>query len=814
MLRNFLLIAWRNLRNNRTFSIINIIGLSLSVAFCLLLFFYIRHEQSYDNFFPKKDRLFRLEMSNVWPSAGENPKKGVFSFLTKDDDKRNEIIFPLIVGRDLQQTFPEVKSVTRFNDAKGQLIRVGKNVFKDEDLIHADVNFFDNFSFRTIKGDPRAALANPSNIVLSAAAAKRYFGDADPMGKTITILDDTTRLYTVAAIAEDAPSNSSIRYSIVMNLTTDPGYEQNIKERFNQSSHLAIVELAAQVPAQQFETKLNQWVKTYFIPDYKKYFKDFDFSTFRFYLRPLTDCHYNVSTPWLHYTNAKNSYQLACLVVVILLIAALNYILLVISNAATRAQEVGVRKVLGAGRKAIIIQFWVETQIVVAISVLIGLGLSRIFLPLFNHLLDLQLSFGDFAWKEILAALLFLCLGLGLLAGYYPALIISKMKPASIIKSFRTFKINPRFSNVMVALQFTACIVLMISAFVINRQMRFINDKDLGFDKDQVLMVENPVWDDNFARRVHDRLKDFAKTQPSIIRFSGMNGGLSGEYNTNGFLLDGQQRWRKELTVDYNYFEMLGLKLIQGRAFSTAFASDTMRKVRAVVVNETLLNLLGDSAKLGEYCQPIHATIIGVVKDYHIETLSKKIEPVEHRLANGSIYCYMFKIKAGQMQPTLTKIEKEWAAITGNYPFDYHFLDESITKMYQADAQWQWIIQSACFFAIFIACMGLFGLSAVNAVNRTKETGIRKVLGATEKDIFVTLSKGFFTIVCISIVIATPLALWIMNNWLSDFAYRIEIQWWMFAVVGAIAILIALATVSFQVIKAALANPVDSLRAE
>ncbi len=819
MIRNYIRIAWRNLYKNRTFSIINIAGLSISVAFCLLLFFYIRHEQSYDNFSPKKDRLFRLELTDVYGSStNTKPAKGLFSFLTKDDDVKNSIILPLIVGRDMQQTFPEVKSITRWADLQGQLVKVGNTVFKDDHLVYADVSFFENFGFKIKSGDGKTAMSSPSNVILSETAANRYFGKTDVIGKTITVFSDSNRLYTVAAVAEDAPSNSSIHFSIVLPLIGSPGYDDDIRERFNHSSHLTVVELAEGVQVDHFLEKLNKWVKGYytdpFVAEYGKYFKDVDFSQFRCYLRPLQKCHYNISTPWQHYTNAKNTYQLACLVVIILLIAALNYVLLIISNAATRSQEVGVRKVLGAGRKAIIAQFWVETQIVVVIAVLIGLGLSRVFLPLFNHMLDTQLVIGDFSLKEVIGALILMSVALGLLAGYYPALFISKMKPVSIIKSFRTFKINPRFSNVMVGLQFTACIVLMLSAFIVNRQMRFINDKDLGFNKEQILMVKNPSWDGEFTRRVHERLQNFARTQPSILQFSGMNGGLNGSYNTNGFRLNGVQRWRMEISVDFNYFEMLGLKFVDGRPFSPGFPTDTSTEKRAIVVNETLFKMMGDSIKLGEYCQPLSGVVIGVVKDYHFETLSKKIEPLEHRLSSRWMGFFMFKMRAGQTREAMAAVEKEWKAATGNYPFDYHFLDQTITKMYEADQRWQKIIQSACLFAILIACMGLFGLSAINAINRTKEIGIRKVLGASGKDIFVSLSKGFFTIVGVSILIASPLAWWIMNKWLEDFAYRIEIHWWMFTLVGVLSLLIALAAVSYQVVKASLANPVDSLRAE
>lgn len=817
MFKNYCKMAWRNMAKYRTFSIINITGLSVSVAFCLLLFFYIRYEASYDSFHAKKDKLFRFEMTNVWPS--DKPKSNsIFSFLSKGDDVDNALVTPLIVGRDLKANFPEIKSVTRFQDQDNGLVRAGDQVFKEQHIMFADGNFFSNFSFPIIKGNKVNPLALTNNVVISRSVARKYFGTDDAVGQTLHFVSDSTHIFSVAAVAEDAPANSSIQYSIVIPLMADPGYAENIKQGFNQSAHMLVIELADGVNTSQFEQKINTWAKKYyiepFVADYGKYYKEVDFSKFRWYLRPFADAHYNSSRGWGHYTDAKNIYQLACLAIIIMLIASLNYVLLTISNASARTQEVGVRKVMGAERRSIIMQFWIESQTIVLVAVIAGLLLTNLFMPLFNKAVNTQLHFNDIPLGEILVAVMALSLLLGIIAGYYPALLISRMKPVAATKGSKTFRINPRFSKILVVLQYTACVALMGAAFIINRQMQFINNKDLGFDKEQVLMVSNPTWDGTFTKKVHDHLRTFAATQSYISYFSGMNGGLDGSYNTNGFLLNGEQKWRKELTVDYDYFEMLNLKFVAGRPFSRNFPTDTSKTQRASVVNETLFTLLGDKAKLGEYCEPINSRIVGVVKDYNIESLSKKIEPTEHVLARGYEMYFMFKVKAGHMQEAIAKIGDEWKAFTSNYPFEYTFLDQTLTKMYEADLRWQKAIQASCFFAIFIACMGLFGLSAINASNRTKEIGIRKVLGAGVKDIVSNLSYSFLLMVLLSIVIATPLAWWMMNNWLKDFAYRITISWWMFGIVALMAVVIALTTVSFQAIKAALANPVKSLRSE
>ncbi len=813
MIRNYIKLAWRNLLKNRTFSLINILGLSFSIAFCLLLFVYIRHEQSYDAFHTKKDRLYRLEMTNIWKGQDdEKPKQSLFSFLTKNDDIRKSLVFPVIVSGDMQNTFPEVKSITRMQGPWDELIRVDNQVIKEK-MSRADDNFFTNFSFRLIKGNPRTVLSSLNSVVLSESAARKFFGNEDPIGKTLSTASDSSRLFTVTGIAADAPNNSSITYGVIFPMLSDPNYAENIKERLNHSNCVYIIELGKDVSTQQFEAKMNRWAKSYFA-DYLKDAKDAGEYRSFLSLRPLADCHYNVSFPWGHYTDMKNIYQLSCLVAIILLIASLNYVLLAISNAAARSQEVGLRKVLGSNRMLIILQFWVETQILVILAAFVGLVLAHAFLPLFNQAIGSELGAAALFSGEMILAVLALCLILGILAGYYPAWLFSKSKPVSVLKSFGTFKINPRFSKVLVVLQYTACVVLMIAAFVVNRQMQYISNKDLGFDKEQVLIVDNPVFDFDFRKKLKDRLYAFAGAEPAILQYSAMNGGLDGAGNHNRFILNGQPQWLMQVSVDYNYFELLGLKFVLGRSFSPQFSSDTISTVRASVVNETLFRMLGKQAKLGVYNEAIRSTIVGVVKDYHFASLTEKIEPEQHMLQPKYVFRFLFKVRAGKMQQVIARMEKEWKNITGNYPFEYTFLDESLAKMYEPEMRWQKTVQASCFFAILIACMGLFGLSAINAANRTKEIGIRKVLGASVKDIVASLSKGFLLLVALAILIAMPLGWWLMNKWLQDFAYRINLGWGLFAAAAVTALLIALLTVSIQAFKAASANPVKSLRTE
>lgn len=816
MFRNYVKIAWRNLLRHRTFSLINLIGLSISIAFCLLLFFHIRYEQSFDGFHVKKLQLFRLEQTALFTDPRDKPDKSLFSFLSKGENEKHDDIFPLVVGPDMQRVFPEILSYTRWREGEEGLVRVGGEVLRQDRMVYADSNFFSNFSFKVLRGDAGKALADPTKVILAASTAKKYFGDKDPIGRTIELASDSNKLLSVAAVVADAPRNSSIQYSMVLPLAANSRYRMDITEKFNHSDHYLVLELKPGTDLAAFGRKINRWMRGYYFPtvqSYLKYEPGLDLSHYHWSFRPLADCHYNVSE-WGHYTNIKSIYQLGCIVIVILLLASLNYVLITVSGAAARSQEVGVRKVMGAARWNVIWQSWTETQLTVGIATIIGVGLSWAGIPLLQRAIDSGVVAAEISWTDVFAGALSLAFLLGLLAGFYPALLISRLKPVGILQSFQTFRINPRFSRLLVIFQFSCCALLMMAAYVIDRQMAFISHKDLGFDKDQVLVVRNPVFDRIYSQRLRDRVYAFARSQPGISDYCGANGQLNGIGSMNGLTVNGQQYWMRQYSVDYRYIDLLRLKLQKGRNFSTAFPTDTIPVTGAVIVNEALWGLLGKDARLGFFCAPIHATIIGVVRDYHVADLSKKIEPTELKLSNGWIGNYYLKIRPGKTAEVLSALRKQWGEMADHYPLEYTFLDAQIAKMYVPQMRWQETVRVSCLFAILIACMGLFGLSAINAVNRTREIGIRKVLGAGLPDLLGVLGSGFVKMVALSVLIATPLSWWLMNKWLDDFAYRIDLRWWMPVLVGALALVIAIATVSYTVLRVARANPVDALRAE
>lgn len=460
---------------------------------------------------------------------------------------------------------------------------------------------------------------------------------------------------------------------------------------------------------------------------------------------------------------------------------------------------------------------------------MIGFLLAVICLPLFSSLIgsDLQLSF--FSLKNIIGLLLSLALVLGLLAGIYPALVMSGLKALNMMRNFSAYRLNPFLSRILVVTQFSVCIILIVSSLVIRQQMRYINEAKLGFDKDQVIAIQNPYGfaDPINTAQLRERLYHFAVTEPAIQNATATLAPFGG-FNLNMHNINGKKIPIEVLNVDYDYFSFFKIPLAAGRSFSRNIASDSVQAAytaaqlkegvskarQAVVINETLYNLLGHPP-LNEYNRDIGGPIIGVCKDYHINDFTKKIEPAYHRIEKGSFGVFWLRIKSGQNIPqVMSKIKKTWNNVTANQPFSYTFLDEEVAKSYNAYLRWMQTVTASCILAILIACMGLFGLSGLTTVNRTKEIGIRKVLGASVSDLFLLLNRSTFFMSLISFAVAIPIAVYLTNAWLQNFAYRIYPGWMLFVVSGIISMLAAFAAVSYHTVQTAKANPVKSLRTE
>ncbi|MDP9081472.1 MAG: ABC transporter permease [Bacteroidota bacterium] len=834
MLKTNLKLAIRNIFRNKLYTAINVIGLGVASAFCILVYLYVKNEQSFDSFHASNDRLFRLEQTNVFSAFDkEKPKKSFFSLLMKNEEQKNMIITPVAFAPDIKSNFPEVENAVRIAELQDPVIRIDNQSFKEknENVVYADADFFSAFSFPLISGEPANVLRGQKQVVISEKLAKKYFGSTNVIGKALNITSDKL-LLTISGVAKDFPANSSFKFDIVIPRIADPYYSDELKRGTNSFNDLLMIRLVKGTNVNAFQKKLDAFSTRYFKTLTESMAKQDPKNkpeNFHVYLRPFAEAHYNQSENWNHYTDLKNIYQLVCLAIIILFIACLNYILLTLTNAISRSQDVGVRKTIGAGRRQIILQYYTETQLLAFIAVIVGLLISFICLPFFSSLTGSAFNLSNFSVIDIAALLFTLAIILGLLAGVYPALAMSGLRPLNIMRGFSAYKINPVLSKSLIVVQFSICVILVISTLAINKQMHFISNADMGFDKDQVVVLANPYgWDEGQkAAAFKNQMYHFVSTEPNLQDITTTTFGFE-QYGQNGHLINGKPVPIQSIGADYNYFAFNKIPIIKGRAFSHDIVSDTARLQltaeqktphsssvgRSVVVNETLYNMLG-KPEMGQVNPSLGALIIGVCKDFHNDDLTKAIAPVYIK-AYPNVYKYFrVKIKAGHSIPNaMANIKSNWNKLTGNLPFSYTFLDEDVAKSYDAYMRWMTTITVSCILAIIIACLGLFGLSGLTTLNRTKEIGIRKVLGASVSNLFLLLNSGTILLACGSFIIAAPLAYYLVHQWLDNFTYRITPDWTLFVVAGIIAMLTAIIAVSYHTIKAAISNPVKSLRSE
>lgn len=834
MIKTNLKLAFRNIFRNKLYTAINVLGLGVASAFCILVYLYVKNENSFDRFHKDQDRLFRVEQTNIFASFDrQKPQHSFFSFLMKDDEQKNMLETSMIFAGDIKRNFPEVENAVRIKNLYNPVVRVGNQSFKEDPqaVTYADADFFKVFTFPLVQGSASGVLANKSEVVISERLAKKYFGDTNPVGKVLNITSEKL-LLTVSGVAKDFPANSSFRFDIIIPREADPYYAQEMANGTNGFSDLLIIKLTKSANASAFQKKLDAFSKDYFKKLTESMAKNDPKEkreTFHVFLRPFADAHYNQSGGWNHYTDLKNIYQLICLSFVILLIACVNYILLTLTSAASRSQDVGVRKTIGAGRLQIILQYYTETQLLAFISVIAGFLLAVSCLPFFSSLTGSELKLEYFSSGNILLSLFALAMALGLVAGIYPALAMSGLKPLNIMRSFSAFRLNPVLSKGLVVTQFAVCVILIISAMVIKKQMTYINQASMGFDKDQVLVIQQPYgWDDNKETQLlKERLYQYVSTATYLDGMTTASFDYGG-YNSNGHMINGVRVPIQEFNVDYNYFSFNKIPILKGRTFSRAIASDSIelkltkdQRIEKnsearhnIVVNETLYSLLG-KPEMGQFSREMGGVIIGVCKDYHTDDLTKKISPAYHKINPHYTGYFWVRIKAGQNIPkAIDNIKSNWDKLTDNSIFSYTFMDEDVAKNYDAYLRWMSTITTSCFLAILIACLGLFGLSGLTTINRTKEIGIRKVLGASISNLFILLNQGTLLLAIGSFIAAAPVAFYLTHQWLDNFAYRIKPDWTLFISAGFIAIITAVIAVSYHTIRAAMANPVRSLRSE
>lgn len=826
--------SFRNLKRNKIYSFINLTGLGVAGAFILLIAVYTRHALTMDKFSDKVQTIYRIETTELWNKPDTSKKKGFFDWLAGSSDQHYQLVTPLILAEDLKQNFPEVKEACRIQGTYEPVIKVNNQRFKEADdkVAYVDKNFFSFFNLPLINAKQANAFSGNNSVVISERAAKKYFGNANPVGKVLNLGSEDVQLFTVSAVAKDFPLNSSMQFDVLLPVESRSDYEEKRAQGVNSSSFLTLIQLQEETNLAAFKTKLAAFGEQYFKPwtdIARKYNPDAKDPKVNLSIRSFFEGHFNASSPWFYYTDLKSLYQLIFLALIALGIACLNYILLSLSRVAARSHEAGVRKTVGAGWKHIVTMFLTETWVLVLLSMAAGFVLAVIALPYFNKLTGVDIATVElFNWKFFSIAIA-LTLILTLLAGIYPAIQMAGISPLTVLSKFGTYKLNPSLSKVFIALQYTACIVLIVLSIVIARQIDFVNNKDLGFDKEQTLILRNPFWGDKEKTvSLREQLYRYAASQPAIAGVTGSTFRYGNGLNRNGHNINGHKEMIADITVDYDYFELNKIPFIKGRPFSRQLGSDTARLTipkeqldtlgsqtkMNLVVNETLYKLLG-KPPLNEFNKSLGGVIIGVCRDYFFEGLQQKIGPVYHRCRPDRIGYFWFKIGSHQsIASAVNKLKEQYNTVTNGEDFTYSFMDDDVKVLYEAHERWLKVIRVASWMAIFIACLGLFGLSALVAVNRTKEIGIRKVLGASVPQLFYTLNRQSLIMVLLSICIAVPVALYVCNSWLQNFAYRIHLNWSFFVMAALIGFACAFTAVSYHTLKMANSNPVKSLRTE
>ena len=793
MISHYLKIAFRKLWSSKTFSFLNIIGLATGMTACFLIYQYVSFELSYDGFHSKGDRIYRLVTDIKTPTEVINasgPAWAVAPFAKND--------------------FPEVESFVRLSN-NTTLVRIGDKKFQEEKAFLADSSFFNVFDFKLLKGNPHTALTEPFSVVLSESTAKKYFDKQDPVGKTVLLLNDGYPT-TVKGVMEDLPANSQVSADLLISMSTvTKNLSPGLDSQWTNYGATAFLLLRPGVDAKRLEAKFPAFLERRNGTEMKK---NQMYATLL--LEPLKDVYLHSKRDGNKSGNMINVYIFSIIAVFILLIACINFINLTTARAAERAKEVGIRKVVGAGKNQLVWQFIGESVLICSIAFFLTLLFVSLLIPLFNQLAGKTISTGVFESGRNVLKLFAASLGIGLLAGVYPALVLTSFKPVIVLKGrFATGSRGIVLRKGLVVTQFTISIALIIATIVIYNQMNYMRNQDLGFDKEHMLIVDtnyDPARD-AFRQAVAGIPSVKSTAVSSSVPSSNNAGAYSEIENKQGDL---QVANLDLYFVDFDYLDQFKMKLVAGRGFSREFLTDSSQ---AMILNETAVKLFGYSSPeqaIGRRYKQwgSEGKIIGVVKDFHFRSLQEPIKPLSMRVGYERAVLVSLKVTGANLPATIAAVESKWKAFIPNRPFNYYFLDEFFDKQYRDEQRFGRLFLNFAALAIIISCLGLLGLASYSTVQRTKEIGIRKVLGASVSGIVNLLSTDFLKLVLIAFTIAVPVAWYFMHRWLEDFAYHTDINLWVFVLAGVCALTIAFLTVSFQAIKAAITNPVKSLRTE
>jgi putative ABC transport system permease protein len=805
MLTNYFKIALRNLRRNGVFSAINIFGLAVGLAACLLIAAYVRDETHYDRFASRSRDIYRVDL-------------GVTGNVTAH--------YPMVdaaVGPGMAANYPDVEAFTRMERMGDNFVHYGVQEYKERKMVAVDSNFFEIFSIPFLEGDVHTALEQPNSLVITSAFAKKYFGDASAMGKTIslTYYGDCK----VTGIIDKIPDESHFHFDAFLSWRSLNWLKNPTWTNVGYYTYLVLREDAS---ATKLQAQFPGLVAKYCVPEIAR---DMGVplaeakqavNTFVFTLTPLTDIHLHSDTKYELEANGNSRYVLifAALAVFILLLACANFTNLSTAGAASRAREIGIRKVMGSLRRQLIVQFLVESILLTGFAMVLAFLLVLTVLPYFNALSGKHIVFSTFLGYPALIAALMLTVLVGAAAGIYPAFFLSAFNTIKVLKSAGGAFQGGRRSLVragLVVFQFFISIVLIIATMIVYRQLHFMQDKRLGYDKEQVVYIDDTrllgTREEAFRQLL---LEDKRAVRATLSENAPGSGDMNG---TEVFPKEtgpgnGREMHIDIFNIDYDYVPTLGLEVVKGRNFTRGFSTDSA----GVLINETAVDDLGwghtnPIGKIIGRSGTRFYTVVGVVRDFHYLSVKQKIGPLMMMLGNnhGGI---LVKVNGSDMAGFLGSAKKDWAAFSAGGPFSYYFLDDKFASLYESEQRTGSVFTSFTIIALLIAGLGLFGLAAYMVEQRTREIGIRKVLGASVSSVLLLVSREFMVMVGLAFLIAVPFSWWGMNQWLREFAYRVPMSWWLFPLAGLVASSIAVITVSFQARRAATANPIESLRSD
>lgn len=791
MWKNYIKIASRNMLKHKGYSFINIAGLSIGVAVCFLIFLWVKDEVSYDRFHANSENIYRI----LWKAR-------------YGDNEWNIPIIPVPVGTTLEKDFPEVKHATQFV-AGGLTFKKDNDFIREQNILFVDNDFFNVFSINFISGSAESVLETEDAIILTKKTAEKYFPNQSAVGQFIERNDGKT--FRVTGIVEDFPAQSHFHFDFLTPIKTLAFVEER-KDGWSFATVYTYIALHPGSNPQDLDRKFQAYVNENVLED--DFLTGDNYSSFP--LQPMLDIHLksHLETELEPNGNISYVYLFSIIAFIILLLACINFINLATARSLMRAREVGVRKVLGSQRYQLIRQFFAESLLYVLVAVFTAVVLASAVLPAFNDFAGKALRLDLLSSPVTILVLAGLTLLVTILAGSFPALFLSSFSPLQVLRG-SVLKIDGRdwLRKSLVVTQFCISTGLIIGTLVVWRQLNFLQNERLGFDREQVLVINRATA----LGQNYNTFLDQVRALPQVKKAAAAQN-LPGKGYDSSLFSPEQPANYKETSLSYTFvdnqfLDALGMELAAGRNFSPELASDSS----AYIINETAAKALGWDNPIGkqlDYGGFIKGPVIGVVKDFNFESLHHEIKPLVmlHTRWNASLIAV--RLQSGEVNNSITAIQNLWKEFVPASPFDYTFLDENYRELYEKEQRMGQIFIVFSALAIFIACLGLLGLSAYIAAQRTKEIGIRKVLGASVTGIAAMLSKDFIKLVLIAAVIAFPLSWWGMSKWLEDFAYRTQISWWIFAIAGTAAVLIALITVSFQAIRAAVANPVDSLKNE